>query len=81
MALFPLIVTHGHFDQLCQLCPVLWLVDDEHHHPLLVPRLPGDDVPGCATTHWLCHPHGPINLGSQHVGIHLLHSRCSVKHS
>lgn len=53
LTLVALSVTHSDLHQLGQLCHVVWLVDDVHHHTFLVPGLPGRDVPGAAPTHRL----------------------------
>ena len=70
LTILALPVTHGDLHKLCQLCSVLRLVDNVHHHTFLVPGLPGRDVPCGAPTHGLWHLAGP-RLGPHHVRLHL----------
>jgi len=51
LTLVALSVTHSDLHQLGQLCSVVRLVDNIHHHTFLVPGLSGCDVPGAAPTH------------------------------
>lgn len=53
LTILALPVTHEDLHKLCQLCSVLRLVDNVHHHTFLVPGLPGRDVPCGAPTHGL----------------------------
>ena len=70
LTLVALSVTHSDLHQLGQLCHVVRLVDNVHHHTFLVPGLPGRDVPGAAPTHRLWHLTCP-RLDPHHVRLHL----------